>query len=143
MTDRTKSTFARRVRAAKPRPKKHDVWDDEISDLGLRVGTTGHRLFFLRREQRGRVSSATIGNADAMTVPEARCEARKLLATFIEPGVVSPINPSALGRFFPDCSVTEWLGNWFISRNPCVCCLFPRRAFPATRRSRADSNAPI
>ena len=83
--DRTKSNFAKRIRAAKPRAKKYDVWEDVISGLGLRVGTRGHCHFFLRRHVRGRVRSATIGNADTMTLPEARREARKLLATFIEP----------------------------------------------------------
>ena len=82
--DRTKSTFAKRIRAAKPRAKKYDVWDDVISGLGLRFGTSGHRSVFLRRHVRGRFRSATIGNADTMTLPEARREARKLLATFIE-----------------------------------------------------------
>ena len=48
MTEEPKSTFAKRVRAAKPRAKKYDVWDDVISGLGLRVGTSGHRSFFLR-----------------------------------------------------------------------------------------------
>ena len=85
MSARTKSTFAKRIRAAKPRAKKYDVWDDVISGLGLRVGVSGHRSFFLRRHVRGRVRSATIGGADTMSVPEARREARKLLATFIEP----------------------------------------------------------
>ena len=60
MTDNPKSTFARRVRVAKPRAKKYDVWDDVISGLGLRVGTSGHRSFFLRRSVRGRIRSATI-----------------------------------------------------------------------------------
>ena len=85
MTDNPKSTFARRVRAAKARPRKYDVWDDVISGLGLRVGTSGHRSFFLRRTVRGRIRSATIGSADTMTVPQARAEARRLIATFIEP----------------------------------------------------------
>ena len=85
MTDNHKSTFARRVRAAKARPRKYDVWDDVISGLGLRVGTGGHRSFFLRRTVRGRIRSATIGSADTMTVPQARAEARRLIATFIEP----------------------------------------------------------
>ena len=85
MTDNPKSTFSPRIRAAKPRPKKYDVWDDVISGLGLRVGTSGHRSFFLRRHVRGRVRSATIGNADTLSLPEARREARRLLATFIEP----------------------------------------------------------
>ena len=85
MTDNPKSTFARRVRAARPHAKKYDVWDDVISGLALRVGTSGHRSFFLRRTVRGRIRSVTIGSADAMSVPEARREARKLLATFIDP----------------------------------------------------------
>ena len=59
--DRTKSTFAKRIRAAKPRTKKYDVWDDVISGLGLRVGTSGHRSVFLRRHVRGSFRSATIG----------------------------------------------------------------------------------
>ena len=81
MSDRTKSTFAKRIRAAKPRAKKYDIWDDVISGLGLRVGVSGHRSFFLRRHVRGRVRSATIGGADTMTLPEAR----KFIASFIEP----------------------------------------------------------
>lgn len=85
MTDKYKSTFAMRVRAAKPHARKYDVWDDVVSGLGLRVGTSGHRSFFLRRSVRGRIRSATIGSADTLTVPEVRHEARKLLATFIEP----------------------------------------------------------
>ena len=85
MSDRPNSTFAKRVRAAKPRARKYDVWDDVIFGLGLRVGTSGHRAFFLRRHVRGRVHSATIGDAADMTLPEARAEARRLLATFIEP----------------------------------------------------------
>ena len=85
MIDEPKSTFAQRVRTAKPRARKYDVWDDVISGLGLRVGTSGHRSFFLRRTVRGRIRSATIGNAESLTVPEARREARKLLVTFIDP----------------------------------------------------------
>ena len=84
MTDQPKSTFARRVRAARPCAKKYDIWDDVISGLGLRVGTSGHRSFFLRRSVRGRIRSATIGNAETMSVPEARAEARRLIATFID-----------------------------------------------------------
>ena len=84
MTDPNRSTFARRVRAAKPRNKPYDVWDDVIAGLGLRVGATGHRSFFLRRSVRGRKRYAAIGNADEMTVPEARQKARKRIAAFID-----------------------------------------------------------
>ena len=43
MTDPNGSTFARRVRAARPRNKTYDVWDDVITGLALRVGTSGPR----------------------------------------------------------------------------------------------------
>ena len=36
-----------------PRAKKYDVWDDKVSGLALRVGTSGHRACFLRRTVRG------------------------------------------------------------------------------------------
>ena len=100
MTDNPQSTFARRVRAAKPRAKKYDVWDDVISGLGLRIGTGGHRSFFLRRSVRGRIRSATIGDADTLSVPQARAEARKLLATFIEPARKDD-GPRTLGHPMP------------------------------------------
>ena len=114
MTDKPKSTFAKRVRAAKPRARKYDVWDDVISGLGLRVGTSGHRSYFLRRSLRGRIRSATIGSADAMTVPEARAEARRLLATFIEPartdnGSRTPGHPMpAFAGEFLDRQARHW-----------------------------------
>ena len=72
MTD--KPSFARRVRAAKPRANKYDIWDDVISGLGLCVRPSGVRTYFLRRMVRRRDHYATIGNADAVTQPEARRE---------------------------------------------------------------------
>ena len=79
------STFARRVRAAKPRDKRYDVADDVIQGLCLRVSPSGGRTFALSRMVRGRRRYATIGSADAMTIPEARREARRLIASYIEP----------------------------------------------------------
>ena len=84
MTDQPKSTFARRVRAAKPRAKKYEIRDDVITGLGLTVQPSGGRTFVLNRMVRGRRRYATVGNADTMTVPEARREARKLIAAFID-----------------------------------------------------------
>ena len=86
MTDRYKSTFARRVRAAaKPRAKRHDVRDDVVSGLILRVYPSGKRTFSLDTMIRGGRRYATIGNTDEMTIPEARREARSLIASYIEP----------------------------------------------------------
>ena len=84
MSDQTKSTFARRVRAAKPRAKRYDIRDDVIPGLFLRVSPSGARSFALDRAARGRRRFATLGDADAMTIPEARREARRLIAAFTE-----------------------------------------------------------
>ena len=84
MTDNPKSTFARRVRAARPRDRKYELRDDMVTGLGLAVQPTGVRTFVLNRMVRGRRRYATVGSADAMTVPEARAEARKLLAAFLD-----------------------------------------------------------
>ena len=80
-----KSTFARRVRAAKPRDKRHEIRDDVVSGLILRVFPSGVRTFTLESMVCGRRRYATIGNADVMTIPEARREARRLIASYIEP----------------------------------------------------------
>ena len=84
MTDQPKSTFARRIRAAKPHGKRYDIRDDAITGLCLRVFPSGVRTFALNRMVRGRRRYATIGNADTMSVPEARREARELIAAFID-----------------------------------------------------------
>ena len=53
----------------------------ERKSRGVRSGTdTGHD-----RMVRGRRRYATIGNANAMTIPEARRAARRLIASYIEP----------------------------------------------------------
>jgi len=84
MSDQTKSTFARRVRAAKPRETRYDIRDDVIPGLSLRVFPSGARRFALARMARGRRRYATIGDADAMTIPEACAEARRLIAAFTD-----------------------------------------------------------
>ena len=84
MSEKPKSTFARRGRAAKPRAGKYEIRDDMVTGLGLAVQPTGVRTFVFNRMMRGRRRYATIDNADAMTVPEARAEARKLIAAFLD-----------------------------------------------------------
>ena len=80
MTDNPKSTFARRGRAARPRDRKYELRDDMVTGLGLAVQPTGVRTFVFNRMVRGRRRYATVGSADAMTVPEAR----KLIAAFLD-----------------------------------------------------------
>ena len=79
------SSFAGRVRAAKPRATKYEARDDVVSGLALAIQPAGVRTYFLARMVRGRRRYATIGGADAMTIPEARREARRLIANYIEP----------------------------------------------------------
>ena len=80
-----RSTFARRIRAAKPRARRHHIRDDVAPGLTLRVYPSGARTFTLASTVRGRRRYATIGNADAMTIPEARRAARRLIASYTEP----------------------------------------------------------
>ncbi len=108
------STFARRVRAAKPRAGKYEVRDDVVSGLVLAIQPTGARTFFLVRMVRGRRRYGTIGSADAMTIPEARREARRLIASYIEPaktdsGPRTPGHPmDAFAAEFLDRQARHW-----------------------------------
>ena len=56
-----------------------------VTGLALAIQPTGVRTYFLSRMVRGRRRYANIGSADAMTIPEARREARRLIASYIEP----------------------------------------------------------
>ena len=84
MTDQPKSTFAKRVRAAKPRDKRYAIRDDVIPGLMLRVHPGGERTFVIERRVRRRRRYATIGPADSVSVPEARDKARDLIAGFLD-----------------------------------------------------------
>lgn len=53
MTDKPNSTFARRVRAAKPRSKRYDIRDDVVTGLILRVLPSGMRTYTLERTVQG------------------------------------------------------------------------------------------
>ena len=85
MGEKPKSTFAHRIRTAKPQARKYELRDDVITGLTLRVYPSGVRTFALERMARGRRQYVRIGDADEMTVPEARREARRLIAGFNEP----------------------------------------------------------
>ena len=85
MTDKPKSpTFAQRIRAAKPRERRYAIRGDVIPGLMLRVHPGGERIFVIERRVRRRWRYATIGTADSITVPEARREARQIIAGFLD-----------------------------------------------------------
>ena len=114
MGDKPKSTFARRVRAAKPRATKYEIRDDVVSGLALAVQPSGVRTWFLARMVRGRRRYATLGSAEAMTIPEARREARRIIASYIEPaktddGPRTPGHPmGAFAAEFLDRQALHW-----------------------------------
>ncbi len=114
MTDQPKSTFARRVRAAKPRSKRFDIRDDVVTGLILRVLPTGTRTYTLERAVRGRRRYANLGDAATLTVPQARREARRLIAHFTEPAKVgvgprTPGHPmTAFAEEFLDRQALRW-----------------------------------
>ena len=81
-----KSTFARRVRAAKPRATKYEVRDDVVIGLALAIQPTGVRSY----------------------------EARRLIASYIEPakkdsGPRTPRHPmTAFAEEFLDRQAHRW-----------------------------------
>ena len=85
MTDKPESTFARRVRTTRPSDKRQDIRDDMVAGLIIRVFPSGKRTFTLERSARGRRQYANLGDANTMTIPQARLEARRLIAGFTEP----------------------------------------------------------
>ena len=54
MSNQPKSTFARRVRAARPRDKRLEVRDDPVQGLMLRIFPSGARTFAFEGTVRGR-----------------------------------------------------------------------------------------
>ena len=89
MTDQPKSTFARRIRAAKPRDKRYDIRDDVIPGLGLRIFPSGVRTFILSRMVRGRRRYATAAHTPTAPLPQHR--ARTLDAPLaVCPGARAP-----------------------------------------------------
>ena len=86
MTERqSRPSFARRIAAARTRRTKYCVWDEGISGLGVCIHPSGVRSFVLRRRlPDGRVRSVTLGRVGRMSVPEARHQARRTLAEWLE-----------------------------------------------------------
>lgn len=72
------------VDAAPPRSTRYDLWDRKLAGFGLRVEASGTKSFIVRYRADGGGRSAprrflTIGRFGALTVEEARKQAKKLL----------------------------------------------------------------
>lgn len=78
------------IRKLKPRDTPYDVSDAEVAQLVLRVTPNGHKSFFVRfRRKDGTQTRSKVGDVSALTVDQARKEARRILT-----GIVQGKNPN-------------------------------------------------
>ena len=69
-----------RVKALAPRKSAYDIRDAALKGFGVRVLPSGAKRFFVHAQHQGRRVWKTVGDADAVTVGEARSRATSLLA---------------------------------------------------------------
>jgi integrase len=62
-----------------PGPKRMDVWDTVLQCFGVRVSPSGRKSWFVIARFDGRQKRITIGTYPAMSLGEARTEARRLI----------------------------------------------------------------
>ena len=70
----------RRVNSFKPGKSVREFRDAELHGFGVRVLPTGRKRYFIHSQHNGQRVWKTIGNADDMTLKEARERARSHLA---------------------------------------------------------------
>lgn len=80
MSDKPKSTFARRVRTTRPRDKRQDIRDDVVAGLLIRVYPSGTRTFTLERSVRGRRHYAMHRSRQCKTSSKTGLDQRNLCA---------------------------------------------------------------
>ena len=69
-----------RIKALAPRKSAYDIRDAALKGFGVRVLPSGAKRFFVHAQHQGRRVWKTVGDADAVTVAEARSRATSLLA---------------------------------------------------------------
>ena len=83
-----------RVKALRPRSSAYDIRDAKLKGFGVRVLTSGAKRFFIHSQHCGTRVWKVVGNANALTVEEARTRAASLL-TVIRYGTEAPASPEA------------------------------------------------
>ena len=78
--DRSKSNFAKRIRAAKPRAKKYDVLDHVISGFGGRVYPSGAKVYVVQTRALGKSKRVTLGRHGVISADQARRKAAMTIA---------------------------------------------------------------
>ena len=79
-----------RVKALRPRKTARDIRDAKLRGFGVRVLPSGAKRFFLHIQHRGTRVWKTVGDANAITVDEARARATSLLAALRGDAAASP-----------------------------------------------------
>jgi len=75
----------RLIEAAKPAPKRYEIWDSDVAGFGVRIGLSGSKTFVIRYRAEGGGREAprryvTVGRFGALTVEQGRKKAKELLA---------------------------------------------------------------
>jgi integrase len=86
-----------------PGPKRLEVWDTALQGFGVRVSPTGRKVWFVVTRVGDRQKRVTIGTYPAISLAEARDEARKLIRN-AQLGVTedAPASPTlTLGEAIP------------------------------------------
>ena len=71
----------RQIDALNPRKKTFDVRDSELKGFGVRVRSSGIKRYFVQSQHEGARTWRIIGNPAEMTLEEACCHARSVLAS--------------------------------------------------------------
>ena len=71
----------RLIYALKPRKKTFDVRDTELKGFGVRVRSSGTRRYFVQSQHEEIRTWRMLGDASGMSLEEARCHARSVLAS--------------------------------------------------------------
>ena len=71
----------RLIDALKPRKKTFDVRDTELKGFGVRVRSSGTRRYFVQSQHEEIRTWRMLGDASGMSLEEARCRARSVLAS--------------------------------------------------------------
>ncbi len=83
---------AARIVALKPRKSPYDIRDARLKGFGVRVMPTGRKRFFIQCQHRGERVWKIVGDAEDMSIAEARASAAEMLAA-IRRGKEAPHRP--------------------------------------------------
>lgn len=104
--------FARRALGVVTR--EYVIWDTQLTGFGLRIRTSGTRVWIVRLRHRGRLQMVTIGRVGDVDAAAARSEARRLLAEVALDGLPTPerVKAAPLFAYYVDEFWTDYAHYW-------------------------------